>query len=152
MKLAEGDGTMIYQNDDADAELLTLDAEASHMPPQVLVVDDSKEIRDVIVWMLRISGYRALAAENGFAAQLLLTAMQPTLIVSDLKMPLCDGWDLLAFCHEHYPEIPVLIVSGQGLGNHPEIERWAAGYIAKPFDSHEFCNAVDRLMERTVKT
>lgn len=139
---------MIYRHDDSPSGAPILDAVENQMPPQVLVVDDSKEVRDAIIWMLRTSGYRTLAAENGFSAQLLLTAVRPTLIISDLKMPLCDGWDLLAFCHEYYPDIPVMIISGESLGEHPEIERWAAGYIAKPFDSQEFCTTVAQLISR----
>jgi CheY-like chemotaxis protein len=124
---------MGYLQDDPDAGSVTFNSGEAEGPPQVLVVDDSKVIRDIIVWLLRISGYRALAAENGFAAQLLLLAEHPTLIISDLNMPLGDGWELLTFCHKHHPEIPVMIISGEGLGKHPEIERWAAGFLAKPF-------------------
>jgi hypothetical protein len=39
-----------------------------------------------------------------------------------------------------------MIISGEGLGIRPEIERWAAGFLAKPFDSKKFCAAVDQLI------
>jgi DNA-binding NtrC family response regulator len=139
---------MNIRQDDPDVGAVTLNPGESGGPPQVRVVDDSKVIRDTIVWMLRVSGYRTLAAENGFAAQLLLMAEHPTLIVSDLNMPLGDGWELLTFCHQHCPEIPVMIVSGEGLGRHPEIERWAAGFLAKPFDFGKFQDAVSQLISR----
>ena len=117
--------------------------------PEVLVVDDSKEICDVIIWLLRGSGYRATAAQNGEAAKALLVAMHPALIVTDLRMPVCNGWDLLAFCHGQYPDVPVLIVSGETLGERPEIEAWAAGCVMKPFDAEEFLSEVERLVSRT---
>jgi two-component system C4-dicarboxylate transport response regulator DctD len=139
---------MNIRQDDPDVGAVTLNPGESGGQPQVLVVDDSKVIRDTIVWMLRVSGYRALAAENGFAAQLLLMAEHPILIISDLNMPLGDGWELLTFCHKHCPEVPVMIVSGEGLGRHPEIERWAAGFLAKPFDFQKFQDAVGQLISR----
>lgn len=107
---------------------------AAREEPCVLVVDDAKAVRDVLAGLLRRSGYRVVVAENGFAAQLLLTAMRPTLILSDLHMPLSDGWDLLTFCHEHHADIPVILMSGGGLGQRPEIEQWAAGFFSKPID------------------
>ena len=137
---------MSYRHDEYSGAVPAVDPAEADGPPQVLVVDDSKMIRDIIVWLLRMSGYRALAAENGLAAQLLLLAEHPTLIISDLNMPLGDGWELLAFCHQHRPEIPVMVISGEGLGKHPEIERWAAGFLAKPFDSKRFQAAVDQLI------
>jgi DNA-binding NtrC family response regulator len=139
---------MIYRHDDSTAGAAIVNLGEGQMPAQVLVVDDSSAIREVIVWMLHASGYRALAAENGLAAQRLLTDARPVLIISDLKMPLCDGWELLTYCHEHHPEIPVMLISGDGMGEHPEIERWAAGFMAKPFDSREFRTAVDQLISR----
>lgn len=130
------------------AGAISLDSLESETPPHVLVVDDSKEVRDLIVWLLHNRGYRALAAENGFAAQLLLTAMHPILIICDLVMPLGDGWELLTFCHTHHPEIPVLLVSGERLGRQPEVESWAAGFVPKPFDPQKFHSAVDLLLSR----
>ena len=147
MKMAT-ERAMSYRQDDPAGGPVTFDPLKSSGSPQVLVVDDSKMIRDIIVWLLRISGYRALAAENGLAAQLLLTAEHPILIITDLNMPLGDGWELLTFCHKHCPEIPVMIISGEGLGKRPEIERWAAGFLAKPFDSRKFRAAVDQLISR----
>lgn len=137
---------MIYPHDEYSGAVPAADPAEADGPPQVLVVDDSKIIRDIIVRLLRMSGYRALAAENGLAAQLLLQAEHPTLIISDLNMPLINGWELLAFCHAHHPDIPVLVISGEDLGKHPEIERWAAGFVAKPFDSKRFQAAVDQLI------
>ncbi len=116
------------------------------MAPEVLVVEDEREVRHLILGLLRLSGYRAIAAENGFSAQLLLTAGHPKLIITDLNMPTSNGWDLLAFCHRHHPDIPVMIVSGEGLGKQPEIECWAASFVAKPFDSRKFRAEVDRLI------
>ena len=118
------------------------------MPPQVLVVDDTKEIRDSITIILRASGYRVLEAEDGLAAQTILMKRQPALVISDLEMPVCDGWEVLEYCHARHPDMPVLIISGDALGERPEIECLAAGFLAKPFSAERFRSEIQRLICR----
>ena len=118
------------------------------LPPQVLVVDDTKEIRDSITIILRASGHGVLEAEDGLAAQTILMNERPALVISDLEMPVCDGWELLEYCHEQHPDVPVLIISGAALGRRPEVERWAAGFLLKPFSLSRFRTEVQRLVLR----
>lgn len=118
------------------------------LPPQVLVVDDSRDIRELISLLLQQNGYRVIKAEDGLAAQTLLRTEHPALVISDLEMPFCDGWEVLAYCHAQYPEIPVLIVSGAAWGLRPEVERWAAGFLPKPFHLGQFRAAIHRLLRQ----
>ena len=116
------------------------------LPPQVLVVDDTMEIRYCLAAFLRAKGYRVLEAENGLAAQMILTAEHPSLVISDLEMPISNGWDVITYCHTHCPEIPVMILSG-ALGKRPEIESWAAGSLIKPFSLPCLRAEVERLID-----
>jgi len=118
------------------------------MPPLVLVVDDSVEIRNCLSFVLRANGYRVLAAEDGLAAQMILRLEHPTLVISDLDMPVCDGWDLLVYCHAQHPDLPVLIMSGAALGKHPEIEYLASGFVSKPFNFVRIRTEVQRLISQ----
>lgn len=136
-----------HENDSFGATTFPPTEEVS--APQILVVDDSEVVRDFVVSFLRLSGYEVVAAENGLVAQQALTAMRPSLIVSDLNMPLCDGWKLLSFCHTHYPDIAVLLISSDSLGRHAEIESFAAGFVSKPLDLKKFRAEVDRLVARS---
>ena len=116
-------------------------------PPLVLVVDDSGEVREFIALLVCRSGCRALKAEHGLAARAALeNGARPALVITDLEMPICDGWETLAFCHERYPAMPVLVVSGAAFGRRPEIERWAAGFLSKPFAVGEFQAEIQRLV------
>lgn len=119
-----------------------------NLPAQVLVVDDAREVRGTIAVILRVSGYRVLEAEDGLAAQKILVNEHPALVISDLEMPDGDGWGVLAFCHEQRPDLPVLILSGAGLGRRPEIERLAAGFLPKPFSFQRLRAEVQRLVSR----
>ena len=73
---------------------------------------------------------------------------QPALVISDLEMPVSDGWEVLTYCHTHCPDTPVMIVSGAVLGRHPEIEGWAASFVSKPFCIDRFRSEVERLISR----
>ena len=137
---------MNFRHDDSSAGANPMICLAEKRSPQVLVVDDTASVREGIALLLRAGGYRVLEAKNGLAAQTMLQFEHPALVISDLEMPFCTGWDLLSHCHALYPDLPVLLMSGQCLGHRPEIERWAAGFFLKPFDSLQLCAEVQRLV------
>ena len=116
------------------------------LSPQVLVVDDTRQIRLLITAMLRSCGYRVLQANDGLAARVILMTAHPALVISDLEMPVYSGWELLTHCHLHYPKLPVMLVSGGALGQRPEIESWAASALPKPFGLTQFRAEVQRLV------
>jgi CheY-like chemotaxis protein len=107
------------------------------MIKNVLLVDDDHEM--LLAFKEGVQKYREsfnlLLASNGLDAVKILKQNLVSLVVSDLKMPEMDGFQLLAHIMEHYPYIPVIIVTGYST---PEMEKLArkggaVGYIAKPF-------------------
>ena len=107
------------------------------MIKKVLLVDDDYEM--LLVLKEGIEKYRdsfsILLASNGRDAVESLRKNVISLVVTDLKMPGMDGFQLLAHIMEHYPDIPVIIITGYST---PEMETMArkggaVGYIAKPF-------------------
>ena len=107
------------------------------MIKNVLLVDDDHEMllalkegfkkyRDTFSVQLAADGHKAIER---------LKQSVISLVVADLKMPAMDGFELLAYIMEHYPDIPVIIITGYST---PEMEHLAreggaVGYIAKPF-------------------
>lgn len=84
----------------------------------VLVVDDSKVMRMMVIRSLRMSQLeleRVLEAENGQAALDVIARDRVDLVLSDLHMPILDGVDLIARLKEHpaTAKIPVVMVSSQ---------------------------------------
>ncbi len=132
--------------DAAGAALIA--GEDKKLPPQVLVVDDSYEVREFVSLLLRLRGYRVIVAPDSVAARKVLESEHPALVISDLEMPAGSGWDMLVYCHVCHPGMPVLIISGTALGGRPEIECLAAGFVAKPFDLKHFNHEVERLLCR----
>jgi CheY-like chemotaxis protein len=107
------------------------------MIKNVLLVDDDHEM--LIALKQGFEKYKdsfsILLASDGLKAVESLKKNTISLVVTDLKMPGMDGFELLAHIMEHYPDIPVIIITGYST---PEMEHLAreggaVGYIAKPF-------------------
>jgi CheY-like chemotaxis protein len=80
----------------------------------ILIVDDHREIREVMAELLGINGYRVADAANGREALKWLEAQEPPcLILLDLMMPVMNGWEFLneLRSREELAKLPVVIVS-----------------------------------------
>ncbi len=104
---------------------------------KVLFVDDDKEMLLALKEGLEKYNdtFSALMAQDGMEAVDTLKTHSVSVVVTDLKMPRMDGFNLLAHIMEHFPEIPVIIITGYST---PEMKRLAkeggaVGYISKPF-------------------
>ena len=98
----------------------------------VLVVDDIPESREVIVEVLEIYGYTAVGASSGKEAlEYLHQSPPPRLIITDLMMPVMNGWDFLDAKRKikHLSNVPVLVLSAI-----PEPKVEADHVMLKPVD------------------
>jgi DNA-binding NtrC family response regulator len=114
---------------------------------RVLVVDDDPSLLSLLVDTLQAIGYAVSGAQGGIAALELLQNSQFDLMVTDIKMPDLDGIQLLKKTRRHYPNLPVLFITGFAT---PDMIVRAApdGYLLKPFRiSH-----IEELIERTLKS
>ena len=81
---------------------------------KVLVVDDELHERQGLVELLAVWGYEADTAADGQEALEKAVVFNPTVIISDLRMPRLDGMGLLRQLHETHPDITFIILTGQG--------------------------------------
>jgi len=87
-----------------------------HQPTShVLVVEDDTAARALICRMLSEKDCTVAEAENGLAALESIARQMPSLIILDLKMPVMDGFQMIAELHqrEDWRKIPVVVVSGK---------------------------------------
>lgn len=105
---------------------------------KVLIVDDSAEIRLLCSLSLEAHGLAVLEAADGRLGLERARAERPDLVLTDVKMPGLDGFELAAALHEdrRTQGIPVIFLSGETL---PANERrakelGALAYLTKPFD------------------
>ncbi len=109
----------------------------------VLVIDDDRNMRDVVAAVLEAEGYDVRCAENGAQALAILHGPKPGAILLDLAMPVMSGWELLdaVRCDGELERIPIMVVSAM---------RAPAGvpHLAKPLSPEDLIAAVDRICQR----
>jgi CheY-like chemotaxis protein len=83
----------------------------------VLVVEDDPAMRELLCRILDNKDWTVAEAENGLTALQSITRNPPSMIVLDLKMPVMDGFEMIAELHKHedWRKIPVLVVSAKEL-------------------------------------
>ena len=111
---------------------------AKEKRPKILVVDDDKDIRNVITDILDQSGYEVFTAASGQQGLDLAAQIVPSLIILDLMMPGMDGWTVLTKL-QHKPalvDIPVIILSAAS-GLEMAMSLGAAAVLFKPVDVNQ---------------
>ncbi len=120
--------------------------------PTVLIVDDEKlflsSVSEGIANIL--DGIRILTAGHGAEALDIVRQGGVDLVVTDLKMPVMDGFQLLARMASEHPQIPAIVMTAFGTS---EIERrvreiGAIGYIEKPIDLHALASLIENILAR----
>ncbi len=113
----------------------------------ILIIDDSKEIRDYLSNILVELGFEEIfESENFESAKALLINNPPNVIFLDIELPDTDGTQILEFINDHYPSTHVIMCSGHNsLENVQNTwELGAKGFIAKPFNAKK----VDTVLKR----
>lgn len=80
---------------------------------RILFVDDDASLRETSALILKTFGYEVRTAEGGFQALVELRSSLPDLIVTDLRMPNMNGFELLSIIRQRFPHIPVIAISGE---------------------------------------
>ena len=105
----------------------------------ILVIDDDKMILRLATEALRnySGGFNVMTALNGKQAlQILGASAKVDLVITDLKMPVMDGYELLSYMSKNHRNIPIIVMTGFGS---PEIakqlkQKGVLHYIEKPFE------------------
>jgi CheY-like chemotaxis protein len=98
---------------------------------RLLVVDDDEAIREIISAMLTEQGYEIVTAEDGQQALELLPQFRPHLLVTDLRMPRMAGDELVRIVRESFPQLPVIVVSGEFLPDEFPTSFQADAFLSK---------------------
>lgn len=122
------------------------------MSLQVIVVDDSKVMRQIVKRTLRQAGYddwKVAEAENGAEAFDLAMRTKPDLVLSDWNMPQMSGIDLLRKLNASGADIPLGFVTSEGSPQMRELAEaeGALFLIAKPFTPEVFRDTLEEFLE-----
>ena len=117
----------------------------------ILIVDDERDIRELIGDILRDEGYKVRLAANATECMEAINAAPPSLMILDiwLKESHMDGIDILKAVKRDNPGIPVVIISGHGNVEIAvaAIKQGAYDFIEKPFNIDQLMVVVGRAME-----
>ena len=117
----------------------------------ILIVDDERDIRELISEILRDEGYSTRLAQNSDEAIAAVEAEPPMLMILDLwlKDSQMDGIGILMAVKREYPEVPVVIISGHGNIEIAvaAIKKGAYDFIEKPFNIDQLLVVIGRAME-----
>lgn len=117
--------------------------------PHILIVDDHKEIRELVAKFLIKDGFRASTAADGREMQKILADSKIDLIVLDLMLPGDDG---LVLCRQLRSEsfIPVIMLTAKDeeIDRVLGLEMGADDYVTKPFSSRELLARIKAVLRR----
>jgi two-component system OmpR family response regulator len=118
--------------------------------PHILIVDDNREIRDLLARYLVKNGMRASVAESAAAARKALQKAKIDLLVLDVMMPGEDGLSLTRSLREN-KGLPVILLTAMGeeTDRIVGLEMGADDYLAKPFNPRELLARVKAVLRRT---
>jgi CheY-like chemotaxis protein len=131
-----------------------------HTPPRVLVAEDDAEMRRLVVEMLRGEGYSVTEAADGGRLLVELSrtivrgegAEELDLIVSDVRMPICTGLQILEQLRASQWETPVILMTAFGDSATRERARELDALLMdKPFFVNDMRVAVARILHRELR-
>jgi signal transduction histidine kinase len=117
---------------------------------KILLVDDEKDIRDVLHLPLSDMGYEVIEAEDGDEALRVFREAQPPIVLTDIKMPNMDGIELLQKIKRENPETEVVMITGHGDMDLAikSLKYEATDFITKPINVNALEIALQRVRER----
>lgn len=119
------------------------------MKPRVLIVDDEETIRNLLKSRLEREGHDVNVAANADEAKAMFPRAQEVgVLVTDLRMPGKDGFELMEWARAQYPELRVIVITGHGEKEVAvkALRQGAADYLEKPFDMDELSHSVARCL------
>ncbi len=119
---------------------------------KILVVDDQKEVRELVEVTLRADGYQIFQAINGRDAVDIVTTQKPDVVIMDIMMPgELDGFEATRILKQNpdtqYIKVIMLTAKGQTTDFDEGFAAGADGYFTKPFNPLDLIKKVEEVIE-----
>ena len=120
--------------------------------PLVLVVEDDRPVRNLIVTTLKAHDYRYLTAENGRGAIMEATSHNPDIVLLDLGLPDIDGTQVIESIRS-WSNMPIIVISARSEDRDKimALDAGADDYLTKPFSVLELAARIRSLLRRSKK-
>ncbi|MBQ4133218.1 MAG: response regulator [Desulfovibrionaceae bacterium] len=121
------------------------------MGKHILIVDDSKTIRNLVAFILKNEGYKITAAEDGLdGLEKLYANPDIDMIISDVNMPRMDGFTFIRTVREQdaYSDLPIVVLSTEGQEKDIQkgISLGANLYMVKPAQPQQMVRNIKMLL------
>lgn len=121
------------------------------MAARILLVEDNPTNVELVGFLLEMAGYAVLVAEDGAQGLALAQAEHPDLILSDLQMPVMDGFEMLRHIREdpQLNDVPVIAVTAFSMSGDRTRVMMAGfdGYLSKPVVPETFVSEVEAYLK-----
>jgi two-component system sensor histidine kinase ChiS len=117
---------------------------------KVLIVEDEYDIGSTMELVLEMENHEVRLCSNGEEAlSILASEALPDLIISDLMMPIKDGYELLKEIrsNKRYENIPLILTSAAPLNDSKVDKDGFQGFVRKPFDLDNFLELVNKVLK-----
>ncbi|WP_313567407.1 response regulator transcription factor [Acetoanaerobium noterae] len=122
------------------------------MPFKILIIEDEKNISEIVAKYLKKEGYTTLIANDGIEGLALFRDSNPDLVISDVMMPTIDGFEVLREIRL-ISDVPVIMLTAkqEEVDRLKGFENGADDYVTKPFSPKELVRRVMVMLKRTYK-
>ena len=120
------------------------------MARKILVVEDDRNISDLIRMYLEREGFEVHAAFDGGAAVEQFRALEPDMVLLDIMLPVMDGWAVCGKIRES-SRTPIIMITAKSevFDRIQGLEMGADDYIVKPFEMKELIARINAVLRRT---
>jgi DNA-binding response OmpR family regulator len=119
---------------------------------KIVIAEDERDIRDLIMFTLKFAGHDVIAASNGEEAVEKTLQAVPDLILMDVRMPRMSGYEacIRMKAEDSIKHIPVVFLSAKGQESEVQtgLEAGAIEYILKPFSPDQLTERVNTILAR----
>jgi PAS domain S-box-containing protein len=117
---------------------------------KIVLIDDEEDIREVMSVSLEDEGYRVFTAENGRLGLDLCEKESPQIVITDIRMPVLDGLQVLESIKQQSPQVEVIVATAFGEMELAirALQLDASDFIHKPINHQELHLALKRARER----
>ena len=116
---------------------------------KTLLIDDDRDLLDVMTYSLRRDGYEVTSAADGLQALERLRTDPPDIVVTEVRLPRMDGFEVCRRIR-HISEVPIIIVSGRSDERYilRGLQLGADDYMTKPFSLKELAARMETVLRR----
>lgn len=115
----------------------------------ILIVDDDESVRNAIVRLMVLEGYKAESFSSGRSFLDSVPTDARGCLIADIYMPEMDGFSLQQKMHQLGYSLPIIFMSAQAKSDERDyaVEHGAAGFLLKPFENKSLLEIIQKVMQ-----